>query len=195
MKFAERIISVVLVLAFAAGMTGCAEKGFSHKTLIKTAKKLDLSESGSTREFCSISSNHWQECYISVTGYYAQDLYDTFLNHFETFPDYDVTEATGINVFDTEKLYMICLLTFENGDTAEKFYGKFADEYASDGDSGEDKNYSYTICRGTRQDGRATMTGVYLCGSTVLTLRGSSDDPVIADAVCSAYKIISPLEA
>ena len=51
MKIARKVISLVLVLAMAAGMTGCGQKNFSHKTLVNAAKKLDLEESSDNEEF------------------------------------------------------------------------------------------------------------------------------------------------
>ena len=37
MKIARKTISMVLVLAMSAGLTGCGQKNFSHKTLINAA--------------------------------------------------------------------------------------------------------------------------------------------------------------
>ena len=37
MNIARKTISMVLVLATSAGLTGCGQKNFSHKTLINAA--------------------------------------------------------------------------------------------------------------------------------------------------------------
>ena len=196
MKIARKVISLVLVLAMAAGMTGCGQKNFSHKTLVKAAKKLDLEESSDNEEFYENFGvkNHWKEAYISVKDEDAQDIYDVYVNRWKDLPGYDVPEATAIAIYNDDGLYMVSLLTFESETRAKKFYKKYVDAYVAEGDDGEENGYTYTIYSYDSGNGKFRMTGVYLKGNTVLTMRGATSDQDIAETICKEFKIISPLE-
>ena len=201
MKTLKRLTCAVLAAAMIFGLTACKAKEFDHKTLSDFCEEQDFEEYDEYDDFFEeygkiISFRAEEEgVYMYATKGDAQDLYDDVLNRFKDFPDYDVSEATLFAYTDMDQLCIGYLFTFEETKEAEKLFKKFSKIYADDGESGEEKGYSYSIEDGETTSGREMLTGVYLKGNTVLIIRSMGGDSDLADDMCETFKVISPSEA
>lgn len=201
MKTFKRLICTVLTATMIFGLTACKAKEFDHKMFADFCEEQDFDEYDDIEDFYEeygkiISFRAAEEgVYMYATKSDAQDLYDDVLNRFKEFPDYDVSEATLFAYTDMDQLSIGYLYTFEETKEAEKLFKKVSKRYAEDGESGEEKGYSYCIMDGESSYGREILTGVYLKGNTVLIIRSMGGDSDLADDMCESFKVISPSEA
>ena len=201
MKVFKKIACSVLALGLVLGLTACKTKEFDHKMLADFCEEQDFEEYDEYDDFFEeygkiISFRAEEEgVYMYATKGDAQDLYDDVLNRFKDFPDYDVSEATLFAYSDKDQLTIGYLFTFEETKEAEKLFKKYSRQFADEGESGEEKGYSYSIETGDGPSGKDTLTGVYLKGNTVLIIRSMGGDSDLADDMCETFKVISPSEA
>ena len=201
MKTFKRLICAVLTATMIFGLTACKAKEFGHKMFADFCEDQDFDEYDDIddfyKEYGEIISFRAEDkgVYMYATKGDAQDLYDDVLNRFKDFPDYDVSEATLFAYSDTDQLTIGYLYTFEETKEAEKLFRKFSKRYAKDGESGEEKGYSYSIDAGKGASGKDMYTGVYLKGNTVLIIRSMGGDSDLTEEFCEHFNVISPAEA
>lgn len=201
MKTIKRLTCAILAAAMIFGLTACKAKEFDHKKLSDFCEEQDFEEYDEYDDFFEeygkiISFRAEDEgIYMYATKGDAQDLYDDVLNRFKDFPDYDVSEATLFSYGSKEQLTVGYLFTFEETKEAEKLFKKYSRGFADDGESGEEKGYSYSIEAGDGPSGKDTLTGVYLKGNTVLIIRYMGKDSDLVEDMCETFKVISPTEA
>ena len=201
MKVFKKIACSVLALGLVLGLTACKAKEFDHKMLADFCEEQDFEEYDDFDDFYAaygdIITFHASEegVYMYATKGDAQDLYDKVLNRFGDYPTYDVSEATLFAYSDKDQLTIGYLFTFEETKEAEKLFKKYSRGFADDGESGEEKGYSYSIETGDGPSGKDTLTGVYLKGNTVLIVRSITKDSDLVEDMCAYFKVISPTEA
>lgn len=201
MKTLKRLTCAVLTAAMVFGLTACKAKEFDHKKLSDFCEEQDFEEYDDFDDFYAaygdIITFHAAEegVYMYATKGDAQDLYDKVLNRFGELPTYDVSEATLFSYGDKEQLTVGYLFTFEETKEADKLFKKYSRGFADDGESGEEKGYSYSIETGDGPSGKDTLTGVYLKGNTVLIVRSMTKDSDLVEDMCAYFKVISPTEA
>lgn len=201
MKTLKRLTCAVLAATMIFGLTACKAKDFDHKMFADFCEDQDFEEYDDIDDFFEdygkiISFRAEDEgVYMYATRGDAQDFYDRILNRFKDYPTYDVSEATLFAYSDKDQLTIGYLFTFEETKEAEKLFKKYSRQFADEGESGEEKGYSYSIETGDGPSGKDTLTGVYLKGNTVLIVRSITKDSDLVEDMCETFKVISPTEA
>lgn len=200
MKALKKIACSVLALAMVVGLTACAPKGFSHKTMQKFCDEQDFEllddEGDFYEEFVAKTAGQSDDgVYFYGKDKDAQKVYKKIINRFEDFKKYDVTEVTGYAYSDNDGLSIGFVFTFQNEDDAKKFWKEYGKAFAGGGEKGDEKGYSYYISYVESTSTRASLAGVYLNGNTVLIIRCLSEDTDLTEDLCEAYGVISPTEA
>lgn len=201
MKILKKIACSVLALGLVMGLTACAPKTFEYKTMIDFLEDQDMEEYDDSDDFLmdygdviSMSRDN-DGIYIHCDGRDAQDIYDKVLNRFGDMPDYDVTEAIAFAMQDDGGMGVGYQFTFEDEKEAGKLFKKYGKAFASDGENGDEKSYSYYIEGGEGPKDKYLYTGVYLRGNTVIIIRTMGVDDDFVDEFCEVYGLISPTEA
>ena len=165
MKALKRIACSVLALAMVVGLTACAPKGFSHKTMQKFCDEQDF-------ELLDDEGDFYEE-FVAKTAGQSDD---------------------GVYFYGKDKDIGF-VFTFQNEDDAKKFWKEYGKAFAGGGEKGDEKGYSYYISYVESTSTRASLAGVYLNGNTVLIIRCLSEDTDLTEDLCEAYGVISPTEA
>ena len=200
MKTLKRIACSVLALAMVIGLTACAPKGFSHKTMQKFCDEQDFDLTDDAGDFCDefvlkTAGQSDDGIYFYGKDKDAQKVYKKIINRFDDFKKYDVAEVTGFAYSDNDGLTIGFVFTFQNEDDAKKFWKEYGKAFADGGEKGDEKGYSYYISNVQSTSYRTSLAGVYLKGNTVLIVRCLSEDTDLVEDLCEAYGVIDPTEA
>ena len=200
MNLFKKTVCVVLMLTVVLGLTACASK-LTHKNMVSFLEDQKYDDYDDPEDYFAIygriagGMTRDEGAYITCTKRDAQDIYDVVFNRFNTYPTYDVTEATTFAYNDKDGLYIGFLFTFEDAKKAGKLYKKYSREHADDGESGEKNGITYTIECGETSKKRHSICGVYQKDDVVMIIRGLSADKDFSDDFCKAFGVISPTTA
>ena len=184
MNLFKKTVCVVLMLTVVLGLTACASK-LTHKNMVSFLEDQKYDDYDDPEDYFAIygriagGMTRDEGAYITCTKRDAQDIYDVVFNRFNTYPTYDVTEATTFAYNDKDGLYIGFLFTFEE----------------DDGESGEKNGITYTIECGETSKKRYSICGVYQKDDVVMIIRGLSADKDFSDDFCKAFGVISPTTA
>ena len=200
MKVLKRITCSVLALAMVIGLTACAPKKFDKQKLINFLDDQDFDDYDEPEDFYDDFSGFMigveGSSYVCCDGRDAKNVYKTLINRFGDFKDYDIEETVALAINDGGGYGYGCLFTFEDAKDAGKFFKKYGEMYADDGENGDEKSYSYYI-KGdeTNTAGRELYCGIYIRENTVFVIRFLGVDSDFVDDLCEVYGVISPTEA
>lgn len=196
MKTLKKIACSVLAFSLVTGLTACTAKPFDHQTMVDFAEKQDFDEVDEPDEFIveygELLGGSGGGIYFTGDRKDAQYIYDKDLNRMGEFPDYDVDEATTMFFSDKNGYGMFFVFTFEETKDAEKFYKKYSNAFAPDGEDGKSKGITYVLSHGGGSKDKESYFGVYLNDNTVLIVRAMVEETDLVDGICKAYGVKSP---
>lgn len=182
--------SFLLAISIVLFSSSCSRSG--KFDLVKAAKLVGAEEVGIIGFTKKMSfSNREDPVYVNDTGVDAQELFDATINRFGKLPEAKISEATAmyypLSGEEDENWYYILAysITFETKKGAQDFYQYYeeeiTDKYDEGGneilDSGMDsKGYKFTIGGVEKDNGRAVVWSVFMCGNQSLFVFVVSED-------------------